>query len=84
MIGARLIICIVIWLVTLSKSLTQADEKLNNSQISLNETQGLNIFPGTKFFLADGEITVHMRIRDLLQGIDSSLFLSIHILIFCF
>ncbi|XP_012230869.1 uncharacterized protein [Linepithema humile] len=69
MIGTKLIICIVIWLVTLSKLLTRAEEKLNNSQISLNETQGLNIFPGIKFFLTDGEITVHMRIYDLLQEV---------------
>lgn len=47
---------------------------LNNSQTGLNESRGLNIFPGIKFFPADGEIVVRVGIRDLLQGIYSALF----------
>lgn len=71
----KLFVCnIIIWLVTSSKLLTRAEERLNNSQISRSKTQSLKIFPGIKFFLADSGINIHVRVHDLLQGIDSTLF----------
>lgn len=72
--GTKLFVCsIIIWL-TSSKLLIRAEESLNNSQISLNKIQNLKIFPGIQFFLTDSEINIHMRVHDLLQGIDSTLF----------
>jgi len=66
--GTKLFVCnITIWLVTSSKLLIRAEEVLNSSQISLNETKSLKIFPGIKFFLADDEINIHVRVQDLLQ-----------------
>ncbi|XP_011869990.1 PREDICTED: uncharacterized protein LOC105563211 [Vollenhovia emeryi] len=66
--GTKVLVCnIIIWLVTSSKLLTRAEERLNNSQISLNKTQSLKILPGIKFFVADNEINIHVRVHDLLQ-----------------
>ncbi|KYM98664.1 hypothetical protein ALC62_10632 [Cyphomyrmex costatus] len=66
--GTKFFVCII-WLVTLSKLLTRAEERLNNSQIthSFNETQSLKIFPGIKFFLTDSEINIDVRVHDLLR-----------------
>lgn len=73
--GTKLFVCnIIIWLVTSSKLLIRAEERLNNSRSSLNKIQNLNIFPEIQFFLRDGEINIHVRVHDLLQGIDNTLF----------
>ncbi|KAG5329799.1 MBN protein, partial [Acromyrmex charruanus] len=64
--GTKFFVCII-WLVTLSKLLIRAEETLNNCQISFNKTQNLKIFPGIKFFLKDSEISIHVRIHDLLR-----------------
>lgn len=71
--GTKFFVCII-WLIPLSKLLTRAEERLNNCQISFNKTQSLKIFPGIKFFLTDSEINIHVRIHDLLLGIDSTVF----------
>lgn len=62
---------IIIWLIISPKLSIQAEEKLNDTQISSNETQ---IFPGIKFLWTDDEVTVYVKIQDLLQGIFSVLF----------
>ncbi|XP_072748957.1 uncharacterized protein [Anoplolepis gracilipes] len=68
MVGTKLFICnIMIWLVTSSKLLIHAQEKLNNIQIGFNETQSLKILPGLKCLLTDDEIVVHVKIQDLIQ-----------------
>lgn len=73
--GTKLFVCnIIIWLVTSSKLLIRAEERLNDSRSSLNKIQSLNIFPGIQFFLTDSEINIHVRVQDLLQGIDNALF----------
>lgn len=73
--GTKFVVCnIILWLITSSKLLTRAEERLNNSQISLYKTRSLKIFPGIKFFLTDSKISIHVRVHDLLQGIDSTLF----------
>lgn len=77
MVGAKLFTYnIIIWLVTSSKLLIHAEEKLNNTQMSFNETQSLKILPGIKFLWMDDKIIVHVKIQDLLQGIYSALFFS--------
>jgi len=73
--GTKFFVCNIIWLITSSKLLTRAEKELNNFQISLNQSQSLKIFPGIKFFFADNEINIHVKIHDLLQGIDSTLFI---------
>lgn len=55
---------IIIWLIISPKLSIQAEEKLNDTQISSNETQ---IFPGIKFLWTDDEVTVYVKIQDLLQ-----------------
>lgn len=73
--GSKFFVCnIIVWLVISSKLLTRAEERSNNSQISLSKTQSLKIFPGMKFFLDDNAINIHVRVQDLLKGIDSTLF----------
>ncbi|KAM0729557.1 hypothetical protein ACS0PU_003434 [Formica fusca] len=57
---------IIIWLVTSSKLLIQAEEKLNNTRMGFNETQSLKILPGIKFWLTNNKIIVHVKIQDLL------------------
>ncbi|XP_011643640.1 uncharacterized protein LOC105431257 [Pogonomyrmex barbatus] len=65
--GTKLFVCnIIIWLVTSSKLLTQAEERLN-SQISLCNGRSIKVFPGIKFFLEGGKINIHMRVHELLQ-----------------
>lgn len=77
MVGTKLFIySIIIWLVTSPKLLIQAEEKLNNTQISFNKTQSLKILPGIKFLLTDDKIIIHVKIQDLLQGICDALFFS--------
>lgn len=69
MADTRLLLCnIIVLLTTSSKLLVQAEERRNGSLTWPNESQGLNVFPGIKFFLVDGEVTVRVRIRELLQG----------------
>lgn len=73
MVWTKLLIYnIIIWLVTSSKLLIQAEEKLNNTQMDFNETQSLKILPGIKFWLTNNKIIVHVKIQDLLPGICSN------------
>ncbi|XP_012522302.1 uncharacterized protein LOC105828493 [Monomorium pharaonis] len=66
--GSKFLLCnIIVWLVTSTKLLTQAEERLNNSKISLSKTQRLKIFPVIKFSVNNRAISSQMRIQDLLQ-----------------
>ncbi|EFN77547.1 uncharacterized protein LOC105189589 [Harpegnathos saltator] len=68
MVGTKLFVCnIIVWLVAASKMFARAEERQNGSLTRLNETQGLNVFPGIKFSSTDGEVIVRVRMRDLLQ-----------------
>ncbi|XP_050466627.1 uncharacterized protein LOC126859389 [Cataglyphis hispanica] len=58
---------IIIWLITSSKLLIRAEEKLNSTRMDFNETQTLKILPGIKFSLTNNKIMFHVKIQDLLQ-----------------
>ncbi|KAL6443746.1 hypothetical protein ACFW04_001674 [Cataglyphis niger] len=58
---------IIIWLITSSKLLIRAEEKLNSTRMDFNETQTLKILPGIKFSLTNDKIIFHVKIQDLLQ-----------------
>ncbi|XP_014472150.1 PREDICTED: uncharacterized protein LOC106743128 [Dinoponera quadriceps] len=68
MAGTRLFVCnIIVWLATSSKLLARAEERQNSSLIPQDETQGLNVFPGIKFFAVNGKVVIRVKMRDLLQ-----------------
>lgn len=74
MLGTKLIVYnFVVWLATSSKLLIRAERGSNGTQIGLNETKGLRIFPGIRFSRANDEIVVQVKMNDLLQGIYDSL-----------
>ncbi|XP_020281367.1 uncharacterized protein LOC109853552 [Pseudomyrmex gracilis] len=69
MIGAKLVVCsfVIICLIS-SKLLIRAEEKVNNNtQVGLNKTRVLNIFPGVWFSVTDNKVVVHMTICDLIK-----------------
>ncbi|XP_029176271.1 uncharacterized protein LOC114944507 [Nylanderia fulva] len=68
MVWAKLYIYnIVIWLIISPILSIQAEKRLNNTQISFNESQTLNILPGIKCLWTDSELIVDVKIQDLLQ-----------------